>query len=103
MHSSNELKARLALITRLLSNQVRGWSIKEVSQILGLSESTLYREIKSGKLHTYKLSGSTRIRHAELIRYNLGNDPIKETVAQLHVLIGITEQNAKIPADPQLL
>jgi excisionase family DNA binding protein len=93
-HTKEELKAKLALITRLLSNQHRGWALKEASELLGKSESTLYREIKAGKLTTYKLGGSTRISHKELIRYNKGNDPAREMLCQLQLLISITEQLA---------
>ena len=96
-HTREKLKAKLALVTRLLSNQHRGWSLKEASELVGKSESTLYREIRAGKLSTYKLGGSTRINHTELIRYNNGNDPAREMLQQLHALIAINEQLASSP------
>ena len=85
------LKDKISLITRLVSNPIRSWTLKEVSELIGVSVATLYREIKKGKLTVYKIGGSPRVSHEELVRYNQGNDPVKDALAQLQILISLQE------------
>ena len=45
--------------------------IKEVSDLLGLSESTLYRLARAGRLPAYKYGGQWRYAYAEIIRLSI--------------------------------
>jgi predicted DNA-binding transcriptional regulator AlpA len=75
--TSDEVQEKLDLIFRLLTNQTRGWSLEEAREILGLSRSSFYREIREGKLHKRARRGRSFIEHSEIIRYN-GSDPLAE-------------------------
>lgn len=44
-------------------------TIPEAAKWLTVSDRTVYRLMREGKLATVKIGGSTRIRESELIRY----------------------------------
>jgi len=48
-------------------------SIKDVSELLGLSHTTIHRWINSGKLAVYKLGGSYRIDSKTLSQFLINN------------------------------
>lgn len=75
----DQVQAKLDLIFRLLTSNVRGWSLDEAQEILGLSRSTLYREIAEKKIKTTYRRGRPFITHAEVVRYH-GSDPLAELV-----------------------
>lgn len=50
-------------------------TIDESTEILRVSRTTLYREIRAGRLEAVKVNGSTRIRESELRRYVEGLTP----------------------------
>jgi excisionase family DNA binding protein len=77
MNTSQNSQEILAFTNHLSHCQVRGWTLEEISETLKVSRATLYREIKDGKLQTYKLRGSLRVRHSELVRWNCGIDPLQ--------------------------
>jgi excisionase family DNA binding protein len=53
------------------------WTVKEIVQLTGLSEKTIWRVLASKKLGSVKLNGSRLIRHSQLVEF-LGFDPLTE-------------------------
>ena len=80
------VRDRVELLRRLQNNLLRGWTVNEVVEVFGISRATLYRIIKAGEIKVYKRGGSTRIAHAELVRWNQGRDPLTELASHLKVL-----------------
>ena len=74
---TDDAQAASTFATRFKIYQMRGWLLAEVCEFLNVSHSTLYREIKDGKLETYKVRGSVRVRHSKLVEW-LGFDPLEE-------------------------
>lgn len=44
----------------------RGYNIKEAATYLGVSKSTVWRLVRAGRLHTFKLEGCTLTERWEL-------------------------------------
>lgn len=44
------------------------YTIAEVAEYLKVSEQTVYRLMRNGKITTIKIMGSTRIKESELIK-----------------------------------
>jgi len=53
------------------------WTVKEIVQLTGLSEPTIWRALAQQKLGSVKLKGSRLIRHSQLVEF-LGFDPLNE-------------------------
>src|SRR5262245_11164264 len=53
------------------------WTVLEIAELTGLSESTVRRSIRGGQLGSVKLKGSRLIRHSQLVEF-LGFDPLEE-------------------------
>lgn len=51
------------------------YSIGEVQEWWGVSDTTLYREIRAGKLRANKVGGQWRISESAMVRYRKSNEP----------------------------
>lgn len=54
------------------------WTVKEIVEYTGLSESTVWRLLADGDLGSVKLGRSRKIRHSQLVEF-LGFDPLSES------------------------
>lgn len=52
------------------------WTIKEIAELSGFSQSKVKRAIASGELQSSKVKGSRRVKHEWLMKW-LGFDPLE--------------------------
>jgi excisionase family DNA binding protein len=52
----------------------RLYSLEDVQELWGVSDTTLYREIRAGKLDALKIRGQWRIPSSSLVAYRKAND-----------------------------
>ena len=78
-----------------LSNKTQAsfWTVKEIVEYTGLSESTVWRLLSSKKLGSIKLKGSRKIRHTQLVEF-LGFDPLNESERTESILRNKSSQSA---------
>jgi len=52
------------------------YSIRELEELWGISDTTLYREVRAGELLASKVGGQWRISESAMVAYRRANEPL---------------------------